>query len=664
MPEYSSTTITPADGVQVPSMNGSTSGNFLLSALKSYILAEKGQANGLASLGSDGKLTAAQLPDLADDVIVVASYAVLPAAGTAGKIYITADNNKLYRWDPDLTTPDYVELSVDLSAYATKAELAEEESAREAADSNLKSAIQGNSQRIENLEVAVSGSLVQTNTDATMANTKTITNANSILPWAILKRVGARAVAWNQLAPELTSANYQTGVATITDGVATGTRSSAGWIIGKDGFQWQAHVYIAMVKVKLTSNTTAVYLRCAGVNRVATQETTSWQTLVALFTPDPSGTGIAVNDTRTGSWDAVSVKEFQVFDLTTMNMASLTANQFRAKYPASYYPPNTGEIIPLNPSALKVVGKNKFANAISIISGGGYYSSGDMYLPKGSYILTFNNVSAYSIKYWLNGSNVSDTGTKSLGAGASAIFSFSMSESGIMSFGGRHDPADSNAQVSELTELMIRPSTTSATYEPCYETTIDTSFTEDYLYVNEDCHDYSENVLVNGVMRREEHLIVGSITYDGSSDENWVSGGQVSNFYIQLNTLMKASSYIGKILCDRLETVSSNFSQTSGAGIMSISGYSDSGSYPSQNWLYAKITESITTTSELKTWLAQNPITVNFALATPSTTTLHDPIPNIPCEDGTTITAVTPQTDLVNAIDVPSTIAYMTKIGG
>ena len=152
MPEYSSTTITPSDGVQVPGMNGSTSGNFLLSALRDFILASKGQANGLASLGSDGKLTASQLPDLADDVIVVASYATLPAIGTAGKIYITADNNKMYRWDSDLATPDYVELSVDLSAYATKAELAAEESARESEDSNLKSAIQGNTARIENLE--------------------------------------------------------------------------------------------------------------------------------------------------------------------------------------------------------------------------------------------------------------------------------------------------------------------------------------------------------------------------------------------------------------------------------------------------------------------------------------------------------------------------------
>ena len=154
MPEYSSTTITPADGVQVPSMNGSTSGNFLLSALRDYILASKGQANGLASLGSDGKLTPSQLPDLADDVIVVASYAVLPATGTAGKIYITADNNKMYRWDSDLSTPDYVELSVDLSEYAKLTDLAAEESARETADANLNDAIAQHEARIENLEEA------------------------------------------------------------------------------------------------------------------------------------------------------------------------------------------------------------------------------------------------------------------------------------------------------------------------------------------------------------------------------------------------------------------------------------------------------------------------------------------------------------------------------
>lgn len=168
MPEYSSTTITPADGVQVPSMNGSTSGNFALSALRDYILASKGQANGLASLGSDGKLTPSQLPDLADDVIVVASYAVLPATGTAGKIYITADNNKMYRWDSDLSTPDYVELSVDLSEYAKLTDLAAEETARETADTNLNNALTALDHRVQNLEQAHGSYVVQNYKDGSI----------------------------------------------------------------------------------------------------------------------------------------------------------------------------------------------------------------------------------------------------------------------------------------------------------------------------------------------------------------------------------------------------------------------------------------------------------------------------------------------------------------
>lgn len=147
MPEYSSTTITPADDVKTPAMNESTSGNYTLAALRAFVLASKGLANGLASLDGNGKLLSSQLPDLADDVLVYGSYALLPSPGTAGKLYITADNNKMYRWDDALTTPDYVVLSVDLSAYATKAEM-------EAADTDLKNALTAVDHRVQNLESA------------------------------------------------------------------------------------------------------------------------------------------------------------------------------------------------------------------------------------------------------------------------------------------------------------------------------------------------------------------------------------------------------------------------------------------------------------------------------------------------------------------------------
>lgn len=59
---------------------------------------EKGQANGVATLDSAGKVPASQLPGFVDDVQEFADFAALPATGEAGIIYITLDNNFTYRW--------------------------------------------------------------------------------------------------------------------------------------------------------------------------------------------------------------------------------------------------------------------------------------------------------------------------------------------------------------------------------------------------------------------------------------------------------------------------------------------------------------------------------------------------------------------------------------
>jgi len=45
-----------------------------------------------------GKVPASELPSYVDDVVEVANFAALPATGETGKIYITLDNNKIYRW--------------------------------------------------------------------------------------------------------------------------------------------------------------------------------------------------------------------------------------------------------------------------------------------------------------------------------------------------------------------------------------------------------------------------------------------------------------------------------------------------------------------------------------------------------------------------------------
>ena len=59
---------------------------------------EKAANNGVATLGADGKVPASQLPSFVDDVIEAANFAALPETGEAGKIYVTLDDNKTYRW--------------------------------------------------------------------------------------------------------------------------------------------------------------------------------------------------------------------------------------------------------------------------------------------------------------------------------------------------------------------------------------------------------------------------------------------------------------------------------------------------------------------------------------------------------------------------------------
>ncbi len=67
---------------------------------------EKGAANGVATLDAGGLVPAAQLPSYVDDVLEYADLASLPGTGETGKIYVTLDNSRQYRWSGSA----YVEL--------------------------------------------------------------------------------------------------------------------------------------------------------------------------------------------------------------------------------------------------------------------------------------------------------------------------------------------------------------------------------------------------------------------------------------------------------------------------------------------------------------------------------------------------------------------------
>jgi hypothetical protein len=60
--------------------------------------ANKGQPNGYAGLGVDGRVPAAQLPSYVDDVLEFSTFTTFPNPGSAGVIYVALDTNIVYRW--------------------------------------------------------------------------------------------------------------------------------------------------------------------------------------------------------------------------------------------------------------------------------------------------------------------------------------------------------------------------------------------------------------------------------------------------------------------------------------------------------------------------------------------------------------------------------------
>lgn len=73
---------------------------------------EKGQANGYASLDSNAKVPASQLPSYVDDVAEYANQASFPTTGETGKLYIDQANGDIYRW----TGSSYVQINNAVSS--------------------------------------------------------------------------------------------------------------------------------------------------------------------------------------------------------------------------------------------------------------------------------------------------------------------------------------------------------------------------------------------------------------------------------------------------------------------------------------------------------------------------------------------------------------------
>lgn len=91
------TVIVTRAGKGSPLTNAEVDANFTGLNADKEAIANKGVANGYASLDATGKVPAAQLPSYVDDVLEFANLAAFPGTGEAGKIYVALDTNKTYR---------------------------------------------------------------------------------------------------------------------------------------------------------------------------------------------------------------------------------------------------------------------------------------------------------------------------------------------------------------------------------------------------------------------------------------------------------------------------------------------------------------------------------------------------------------------------------------
>ena len=83
---------------------------------------QKGANNGVATLGGDGRVPSSQLPSYVDDVLefdqknTAEGKTSFPATGEEGKIYISKNDNKTYRW----SGTQYIEISQSLALGETE----------------------------------------------------------------------------------------------------------------------------------------------------------------------------------------------------------------------------------------------------------------------------------------------------------------------------------------------------------------------------------------------------------------------------------------------------------------------------------------------------------------------------------------------------------------
>jgi hypothetical protein len=231
--------------------------------------ANKAVANGYASLDGTGKVPASQLPSYVDDVLEYANAAARPVTGETGKLYLTLDNNKVYRWSGST----YVEIV--------------------ASPSSTDSVTEG------------STNLYYTNTRVDTRIGLTSINALSDVDTATSAPSNGQGLIWNSTSSQWVPGNVAANITgsttrtlttiTATSGQTTFT-ASGGYTVGYVDVYQNGIKLVVSDDFTATNGTTVVLTQ--GANVGDTVEIVAYQLATVVSTAGPkAGGGIIVNRT-------------------------------------------------------------------------------------------------------------------------------------------------------------------------------------------------------------------------------------------------------------------------------------------------------------------------------------------------------------------------------
>lgn len=187
-----------------------------------------GAGNGVATLDSNGKVPAFQLPSYVDDVLEYAALANFPVSGETGKIYVATGTNKVYRWSGSA----YIEISA--SPGSTDA-VAEGSTNLYFTNARAQAAMTGAASTIATSDLTVNRALVSDGSGKVAVSSATATQLGYLVgvTSAIQTQLDARvlATASNTVSTDLPSAYANNAVSTGTMTVGHPHTSGIGTVV-------------------------------------------------------------------------------------------------------------------------------------------------------------------------------------------------------------------------------------------------------------------------------------------------------------------------------------------------------------------------------------------------------------------------------------------------